>query len=89
MQLGGKNYDLKTPYFPAALGATKSDSVNDLKQKWIEPTGSSKQWSYQGTGLEEDELGEFEKEILDQKDGKKLFGHGYKVPHATNEPISV
>jgi hypothetical protein len=83
MQLGGKNYDLKTQYFPAALGASKYDTVHTLKKQWVAPTGDRKHWAYHGTGLEEDELGVFEKEVLDEEDGKALFGHRYKAPPAT------
>lgn len=90
MQLEGKNHDLITPYFPAALADTKSDNADTLRKKWIDPAGSNKQWFFdsKGTGLNEDglsedELGIYEREILDEKDAKNLFGKGYKAPPTT------
>lgn len=85
MILHGKNYDLKTQYFPAALGATKYDTWHTLEKKWVAPTDNRKRWFYRDAGLEEDELGVFEKEMVDEATGKTLFGHHLKAFHATSK----
>ncbi|TLD27763.1 hypothetical protein E2P81_ATG11051 [Venturia nashicola] len=81
MLLRGQNYDLKTQYFPAALGVPKHDTNHDLVKNWMAPKGNRKTWIHLDTGLEEDELGEFEKEIVDEATLKTLFDHQSKDSH--------
>lgn len=84
MTLCGKNYDLKTQYFPATLGSPKYDAKNNLVDEWMAPTKSRKSWVHRDpTGLEEDELGVFEKETMDEVTRKALFDQPPKTSYAT------
>jgi len=83
----GTNYDGKTPYFSAALGDTKPLAVKDLETRWARHEEFKHRFEYNGKYLEEDELGVFEKEILDEETAKKLFGHDYKGARATTSEV--
>jgi hypothetical protein len=87
MKLDGKNYDLKTPYFPQALAATKHDNADALQKKWIDPAGSSQRWVFKEPKLEleEDVLGLYEKPMVDEVAGRTLFPDEYKASTATVE----
>lgn len=82
MLLRGQNYDLRTQYLPAALAVPKYDGEHTLVGKWVAPTENCKNWTHHDTGLEEDELGVFEKELLDEVTRETLFDHHCEASHA-------
>ncbi|QDS77497.1 hypothetical protein FKW77_000241 [Venturia effusa] len=83
MLLHGKNYDLKTQYFPTALGTPSFDAEHNLVDEWVTATHNQKTLLYRDTGLEEDELGVFEHEIMDEATRKTLSDHRFEVSHRT------
>lgn len=78
MLLGGQNHDLKTQYFPAALGFPKYDAEHNLANKWVAPKDDRKNWAHHDTGLGKDLLGVLEKEIVDEATRETLFDYQLK-----------